>query len=50
MNTTYKRELFSPQEIKEMYPVSNEGTENKKRMTRKSPTPSAVNQTSSCLS
>lgn len=30
MNTTYKRELFSPQEIKEMYPVSNEGIENKK--------------------
>ena len=30
MNMVFKRELFNPQEIKEMYPASNEGLEAKK--------------------
>ena len=31
MNMTFKRQLFSPQEVKKMYPVSDEATESKKR-------------------
>ena len=31
MNMEYKRELFSPQELKRMYPVSREAAENKAR-------------------
>ena len=30
MNMVFKRELFTPQEIKEMYPASSEGLEAKK--------------------
>ena len=34
MNMIFKRELFNPQEVKEMYPASSEGLEAKRRNDR----------------